>query len=162
MTLTSERSVILRRFLLLTWSAAIRNLPGYVLADDGDDHDPDRSPNYRSQHAHAAEYLLPLLHPGSRVLDVGSGSGYLSAIFYHLASSEDKTGKVVGVEHINELVDWSVENMKNDGLGRAIEEKHIEMVAGDGRLGIFFLSFALSCDFLNVLPLCLGYPSGGE
>jgi protein-L-isoaspartate(D-aspartate) O-methyltransferase len=90
---------------------------------------------HRVQHAYAAEYLLPLLHPGANVLDVGSGSGYLSAILFHLASSEDKPGKVVGVDHIPELVDWSIHNLKSDGLEQAIEQGHIKMVNGDGRLG---------------------------
>ncbi|KAH9924834.1 Pcmt1-prov protein [Amylocystis lapponica] len=57
-------------------------------------------------HAHTVENLLPLLCPGARVLDIGSGSGYLVA---------DGAGTVVGIEHVPELVDW--------------------MVAGDGRKG---------------------------
>ncbi|KAL4243250.1 Protein-L-isoaspartate O-methyltransferase [Abortiporus biennis] len=64
-------------------------------------------------HAHAMENLLPFLNPGARVLDVGSGSGYLCAVLHHLVGP---TGKVVGIDHISELVDWSV-------------------VTGDGRRG---------------------------
>ena len=88
-------------------------------------------------HAHASEYLLNYLQPGSKVLDVGSGSGYLTAIFHHLVSpgNGQPAGKVVGIDHIAELVDWSVENLKNDGLGSALERGHIEMVTGDGRKG---------------------------
>jgi protein-L-isoaspartate(D-aspartate) O-methyltransferase len=89
-------------------------------------------------HAHASEYLLAYLQPGSKVLDVGSGSGYLTAIFHHLVSPEDgqPTGKVVGIDHIAELVDWSVQNLKKDELGPALERGQIEMVAGDGRKGM--------------------------
>lgn len=83
-------------------------------------------------HAYAAEHLLPFLHTGAKVLDVGSGSGYLTAVLYHLVGP---TGKVVGIDHIPELVDWSISNLKNDGLGDALEKKQIEMVAGDGRKG---------------------------
>ncbi|KAF9788314.1 protein-L-isoaspartate O-methyltransferase [Thelephora terrestris] len=88
-------------------------------------------------HAHASEYLLTYLQPGSKVLDVGSGSGYLTAIFHHLVSPGDgqPAGKVVGIDHISELVDWSVENLKKDGLGPALESSQIEMVVGDGRKG---------------------------
>ena len=43
------------------------------------------------QHAHAVENLLPFLKPGSRVLDVGSGSGYLVALFHHLVSDAKHT-----------------------------------------------------------------------
>ena len=88
-------------------------------------------------HAHASEYLLTYLQPGSRVLDVGSGSGYLTAIFHHLVSPGDgrPTGKVVGIDHIAELVDWSVGNLKKDGLSPALESGQIEMITGDGRKG---------------------------
>jgi protein-L-isoaspartate O-methyltransferase len=34
-------------------------------------------------HAKAAEGLADFLKPGSKVLDVGSGSGYLTAVFAH-------------------------------------------------------------------------------
>lgn len=84
------------------------------------------------QHAHASENLLPFLKPGNKVLDVGSGSGYTCAVFHQLVKEK---GKVVGIDHIPELVDWSVGNLKRDGLGEAVEEKAIEMVAGDGRQG---------------------------
>jgi protein-L-isoaspartate(D-aspartate) O-methyltransferase len=88
-------------------------------------------------HAHASEYLLTYLQPGSKVLDVGSGSGYLTAIFHHLVSPGDgqPTGKVVGIDHITELVDSSIENLKNDGLAPALDSGQIEMVTGDGRKG---------------------------
>lgn len=69
------------------------------------------------------------------MLDVGSGSGYLVAVFHHLVSLEGKRGTVVGIEHIPELVQFSVENLKKDGLGKALEDKQIEMIVGDGRQG---------------------------
>jgi protein-L-isoaspartate(D-aspartate) O-methyltransferase len=69
------------------------------------------------------------------VLDVGSGSGYLVAVLHHLVSSEGKAGKVVGIEHVPELVQFSVENLKKDGLGKALENNQIEMIVGDGRQG---------------------------
>jgi len=94
-------------------------------------------------HAHASEYLLTYLHPGSKVLDVGSGSGYLTAIFHHLVFPGDgePAGKVVGIDHIAELVDWSVGNLKKDGLGPALESGQIEMIAGDGRKGMLSKTF---------------------
>jgi protein-L-isoaspartate(D-aspartate) O-methyltransferase len=85
------------------------------------------------QHAYAAEHLSSHLRPGSRVLDVGSGSGYLCAVLHHMVGP---TGKVVGIEHISELVDWSVSNLKKDKLGDALEKGQIEMVTGDGRQGL--------------------------
>ncbi|KAI0728511.1 protein-L-isoaspartate O-methyltransferase [Fomitopsis betulina] len=86
-------------------------------------------------HAHAVEYLLPFLHPGSRVLDVGSGSGYLSAVLHYLVTDldSDASGTVVGIDHIPELVDWSKTNLQRDGLGVALESGHLKMIVGDGR-----------------------------
>jgi protein-L-isoaspartate(D-aspartate) O-methyltransferase len=84
------------------------------------------------QHAYASEHLLPYLRPGARVLDVGSGSGYLVAVFAHLVGP---SGKVVGIEHVPELVEWSEKNLRTDGLGKSLDDKSIEMIAGDGRKG---------------------------
>lgn len=69
------------------------------------------------------------------MLDVGSGSGYLSAVLHYLVSSDGKPGKVVGIDHIPELVQLSIQNLHNDGLGKALEDKQIEMITGDGRQG---------------------------
>ncbi|KAG6326952.1 hypothetical protein ID866_12137 [Astraeus odoratus] len=93
-------------------------------------------------HAHALENLLPYLHPGATVLDVGSGSGYLSAVLHHLVSPDPTPdqpspprGKVIGIDHISELVERSKQNLERDGLGDAMRDGKIEMVVGDGRLG---------------------------
>lgn len=92
----------------------------------------------RIQHAHALENLLPFLHPGATVLDVGSGSGYLCAVLHHLVFPSQPgvpQGKVVGIDHIPELVEWSKSNLINDGLGPALDEGRILVVTGDGRQG---------------------------
>lgn len=89
-------------------------------------------------HAHAAENLLLFLNPGAKVLDVGSGSGYTLAIFHHLISpdSEGKgKGKVVGIDHIQALVDQANYNLELDGLGDKVKDGSIVNVCGDGRLG---------------------------
>jgi len=54
------------------------------------------------------EWLKEGVKPGSRVLDVGSGSGYLCAAFYEMM---ERKGQVIGIEHINELVESSVANL---------------------------------------------------
>ncbi|KAL0959762.1 hypothetical protein HGRIS_011452 [Hohenbuehelia grisea] len=86
-------------------------------------------------HAYAAEHLIDFLKPGAKVLDVGSGSGYLSAVLHYLVSDDITSGKVVGIDHIQELVDYSIENLKKDNLSDALESKHIEVIVGDGRQG---------------------------
>ncbi|KAH8831237.1 Pcmt1-prov protein [Flagelloscypha sp. PMI_526] len=93
-------------------------------------------------HAYACEHLLPYLsNPGgSRVLDIGSGSGYLSAVLWRLVSEAAATGepsnaKVVGIEHIPQLTEWSKDNLRKDGLEEEMKDRRIIMMAGDGRLG---------------------------
>lgn len=71
------------------------------------------------------------------MLDVGSGSGYLVAVLHHLVSSPSGiSGRVVGIEHIPELVKFSADNLKKDGLGDALDDSRIEIVEGDGRQGM--------------------------
>jgi len=89
-------------------------------------------------HAHAAENLLQFLQPGMKVLDVGSGSGYTCAVFHHLVSPdgpESPKGNVVGIDHIQELVSFSLKNLQKDGLKVNEPGADIEMVCGDGRKG---------------------------
>ncbi|KXJ09381.1 protein-L-isoaspartate(D-aspartate) O-methyltransferase [Exaiptasia diaphana] len=82
-------------------------------------------------HAHALEMLKDELVEGATVLDVGSGSGYLTAA---MAIMVGKTGKVVGIDHIPELVDLSRENIKK-GNADLLEDKRVILVLGDGREG---------------------------
>jgi protein-L-isoaspartate(D-aspartate) O-methyltransferase len=83
-------------------------------------------------HAHAAENLLPFLKPGAKVLDVGSGSGYTLAVFHHLVDS----GKVVGIDHIKDLVEQANTNLAADGLAKAMDDGRITNIFGDGRQGV--------------------------
>lgn len=84
-------------------------------------------------HASACESLLPFLKPGSRVLDVGSGSGYLTHV---LAELVKPGGVVVGVEHIQPLVDIGTANTRKSAEGRELMEAGgIRYVKADGRLG---------------------------
>jgi protein-L-isoaspartate(D-aspartate) O-methyltransferase len=84
-------------------------------------------------HASAAESLLPHLTPGARVLDIGSGSGYLTAVFANLIGP---TGTVIGVDHIQPLVDLAATNMNKSDAGKEmLASGQVKYVKADGRLG---------------------------
>jgi protein-L-isoaspartate(D-aspartate) O-methyltransferase len=93
-------------------------------------------------HAHACEHLIDYLHPGSRVLDIGSGSGYLTHVLANLITDQNSTSPdqpdshVIGIDHIQELVDLANANMKKSPDGcELIESSNVKFVKGDGRLG---------------------------
>jgi protein-L-isoaspartate(D-aspartate) O-methyltransferase len=84
-------------------------------------------------HANACESLLTYLTPGARVLDIGSGSGYLTAV---LANLVGPSGTVLGIDHIQPLVDMGTANMgKSDEGRRMLESGQVKFVTGDGRKG---------------------------
>jgi protein-L-isoaspartate(D-aspartate) O-methyltransferase len=84
-------------------------------------------------HASACESLLPFLKPGSTVLDVGSGSGYLTHV---LAELVKPGGKVIGIEHIQALVDLGAKNMAKSKEGKELlDSGTVQFVKGDGRKG---------------------------
>lgn len=84
-------------------------------------------------HASACESLLPYLNPGARVLDVGSGSGYLTHVLANLAGPE---GRVVGVDHIQGLIDLATANTKKSAEGKEMLEKgQLKYIKADGRKG---------------------------
>ncbi|KAF3066344.1 Protein-L-isoaspartate(D-aspartate) O-methyltransferase [Daldinia childiae] len=106
-------------------------------------------------HAHAVETLLPFLLPNPdnghqstadsaasvigqagrprRVLDIGSGSGYLTHVLAELAG---ETGVVVGLEHIPALRDLGERNVGKSAEGRALlASGRVRFRVGDGRKG---------------------------
>ena len=85
-------------------------------------------------HAHCSDLLSRHLVPSASVLDVGSGSGYLVAIFAHLVSP---TGFVLGVEHVPQLVEASRRSLAAidpaSPAGRMLASGRVEIRCGDGR-----------------------------
>jgi protein-L-isoaspartate(D-aspartate) O-methyltransferase len=80
------------------------------------------------------EYMIPSeRNPAPRVLDIGSGSGYLTHLMAELVGDK---GLVVGVEHIQELRDMGERNMRKSAEGGAlIESGKVRFRLGDGRKG---------------------------
>lgn len=70
-------------------------------------------------HAICLELLEPHLRPGARVLDVGSGSGYLTACMGKIVGPQ---GFVLGVEKVPELVNKSQDS---------IQQSNPELLSGD-------------------------------
>lgn len=68
-----------------------------------------------------------------RILDIGSGSGYLTHVLAELAGEE---GVVVGVEHIQELRDLGERNMSKSPEGQSLlSSGRVRFRVGDGRKG---------------------------
>ncbi|KAK6924751.1 hypothetical protein RJ641_009077, partial [Dillenia turbinata] len=83
-------------------------------------------------HAMCLQLLEENLKPGMRALDVGSGTGYLTACFALMVGPE---GRAVGVEHIPELVNSSIQNIQNSAAASFLEQGSLLVHVGDGRLG---------------------------
>ncbi|KTG03347.1 hypothetical protein cypCar_00014518 [Cyprinus carpio] len=82
-------------------------------------------------HAYALELLHDHLYEGAKALDVGSGSGILSVCFARMVGPK---GKVIGIDHIKELVEDSIANVKKDDPS-LISSGRIKLIVGDGRMG---------------------------
>ncbi|EFO23289.1 protein-L-isoaspartate O-methyltransferase [Loa loa] len=82
-------------------------------------------------HALALELLKGHLRDGNTVLDIGSGSGYLTVC---MALMVGERGRVIGIDHIKELVDLSINNI-NKHHGDLLMDGRITMFVNDGRSG---------------------------
>jgi len=82
-------------------------------------------------HAIALQLLEDHLKPGAKVLDVGSGSGYLVACFSKMMNDK---GKVMGIEVVRPLLDWSLKNMAKRHKN-LLDEGLVQMKIADGWKG---------------------------
>ena len=82
-------------------------------------------------HVHALQHLDEQLYPGASALDVGSGSGYLTACMAYMVGTE---GKVYGIDHMKSLVDDSIVNMRK-GNAELLDSGNVKLIVGDGRQG---------------------------
>lgn len=82
-------------------------------------------------HAYALELLNHKLSDGGKALDVGSGSGYLTACMAMIAGPK---GQIVGIDHIPEFQRMATESILQDNPA-LLKTGRVELVVGDGRLG---------------------------
>ena len=72
-------------------------------------------------------YLTEWLHPGNKVFEIGTGSGYQAAIIAKIVGPE---GKVITTEVVPELVQLARENLKRAGI------KNVQVLEEDGSNGM--------------------------
>jgi len=82
-------------------------------------------------HAMCLELLNNNAQEGMRVLDVGSGSGYLTACLGLLVG---ENGKVIGIDTVEPLVKWGSDNIKKDHP-ELLEKGIVEIQLRDGWKG---------------------------
>ena len=84
-------------------------------------------------HAMTLKILEEHLKPGAKVLDVGCGSGYLTVCMGKMIGR----GKVVGIDHIEELINQASDNvLKSHFSVFASKEVELLFITADGRDGL--------------------------
>lgn len=84
-------------------------------------------------HAYTLNWLEKFLVPGSCILDIGCGSGYLTVCLAKMIGK----GRVYGVDHIEEIINQAMENItKSQPEVVNNPELLLQMVHRDGRNGL--------------------------
>ena len=76
-------------------------------------------------------FMLELLKPekGDKILDIGSGSGWTSALLAHIVGKE---GKIIAIEIIPELTEFGKKNVEKYNF---VEKGIVKFVCADGSKG---------------------------
>jgi len=87
-------------------------------------------------HAAALSQLAPVLTPGNKALDVGSGSGYLAVCMAKMMDiATDTRTLVVGIDYIDGLVELGKDNCQRGDPGVA-NHPNFHLLLGDGWKGV--------------------------
>ncbi|CAK9114162.1 Protein-L-isoaspartate O-methyltransferase 1 (AtPIMT1) (L-isoaspartyl protein carboxyl methyltransferase) (Protein L-isoaspartyl methyltransferase) (Protein-beta-aspartate methyltransferase) [Durusdinium trenchii] len=75
-------------------------------------------------HAMALDLIVPVLQARQdrlvKVLDVGSGSGYLAAALHHAVQQQQQGGKVFAIDYLEPLTEMTKRNLAKEGLQEAV------------------------------------------
>lgn len=84
-------------------------------------------------HAYTLNWLEKYLIPGSTILDIGCGSGYLTVCLAKMIGK----GRVFGIDHIEDIINQAMENISKS-YPEIIEgrEVRLQMICKDGRNGL--------------------------
>ena len=82
-------------------------------------------------HGYCLENLKDYLTEGSRVLDVGFGSGYLTVAMSKMMNDK---GTVYGIEHMEKLCELGLNNISKHHKN-LLDNGTIQLICGDGRKG---------------------------
>ena len=89
--------------------------------------------------AKALEYLEPVLRLGNSILDIGSGSGYLTACFGEAVgvynNDERKRGKVIGLEFVDDLYYFSNDIISKNFSHLMKYKRNFKILHKDGKKG---------------------------
>jgi len=79
-------------------------------------------------------FILELLQPqaGEKILDIGSGSGWTTALLAYIVSQKSKKGKVIAIERIPELKEFGEKNVAKYNF---INKGVVEFICADGSKG---------------------------
>lgn len=79
-------------------------------------------------------FMLELLQPlaGEKILDIGAGSGWTSALLAYMVSQKSKKGKVIAIERIPELKEYGEKNVARYNF---IKKGRVKFICADGSQG---------------------------
>lgn len=109
-------------------------------------------------HSKALELMEDILIPGNKILDIGSGSGYLCAVFGEAVGVKNKSrkerGTVIGIEYYSSLVNYS-KNVISQHYPELMKYKtHFKIIHGDGKNGYPEKSLKQDYDGIHIGAAC--------